>query len=361
MKTTSGYLDNHENTRAIFREKYFSSRQTKLDSNVFDTFDLFDNPYETKLNENHDHFHGGDDHSRNDSDNPHDGIICDGKKCKTCKINKDESGSNSKVDSSTDNKNNGLITKIWGGPGWTFNHAVTFGYPIEPTDQHKKDYKNYFISLGNVLPCKFCRESYQKFITTGDSALTDEALSSREALTRWFFRVHNAVNNKLGVDYGITYEDVVARYESFRAKCGKTDPAVKGCVAPLDYKAFSFKKLYQLDCPIISFNKIKPFVILAQLRNIIPKYFCFYQLALEMNGDFNDLKKLSSWEHRNMFCQNKIKYMREAAIPSIEQSGEWEGTPTIDELILILFLCSNLNKTELEECIKKLSIKLNNI
>ncbi len=33
-----------------------------------------------------------------------------------------------------DYKHNGLITKIWGGPGWIFNHSVTFGYPINPTD-----------------------------------------------------------------------------------------------------------------------------------------------------------------------------------------------------------------------------------
>jgi hypothetical protein len=255
--------------------------------------------------------------------------------------------------SKADNRNNGLITKIWGSPGWTFGHAVTFGYPIEPTPDQMADYKAYFTYLGKVLPCRFCRESYQQFITTGDAVLTDETMTNRQTLTRWFYDVHNAVNNKLGVDYGVTYEDVVNRYESFRAKCGKTDPAVKGCIAPLDYKAFSFKRLYQLDCPIISFKKIKPFVKLAQIRGLVSQCFCFYELALEVGGDFSKLKKLTSWEYRNKFCQDQIRYMRESAVPSIESDGPLEGTPTTDELILLLFLCSNLNKTELEQCLTK--------
>ena len=47
-------------------------------------------------------------------------------------------------------QNNGLITKIWGGPGWTFCHSITFGYPIEPTDEQINNYRTFFISLGNV-------------------------------------------------------------------------------------------------------------------------------------------------------------------------------------------------------------------
>ena len=83
----------------------------------------------------------------------------------------------------TDYKNNGLITKIWGQVGWIFNHSVTFGYPIQPTEEQKQQYKQYFISLGHVLPCRYCRESYHNFITSGPTALTDDVLESRESLT----------------------------------------------------------------------------------------------------------------------------------------------------------------------------------
>lgn len=249
----------------------------------------------------------------------------------------------------SDYKNNGLITKIWGGPGWTFNHAVTFGYPLEPSEQQKKEYREYFVSLGNVLPCRYCRESYKRFISVGETALTDQVLINRESLTKWFFKVHEAVNAKLEMDYAFTYEDLVDRYESFRAKCGKPNKTTKGCVAPLDYKAFSFKKLYYTDAPVVAFEKIKPFIWLAQVRNINPKYFCFLNLAFALNGDISELKKQKCWPYRNDFCQKQIRYMRENSISSIEEKGLWKGTPTIDELILILFLSSNLNRTELAE------------
>ena len=259
-----------------------------------------------------------------------------------------------------DNKNNGLITKIWGSAAWTFNHCVTFGYPIEPTEEQKEQYKRYFISLGDVLPCKYCRESYRKFITQGEAALTDDALKNRQSLTMWFYRMHNTVNNKLDVEYGVTYEDIVNKYESFRAKCGtsKTDANTKGCVTPLDYKAFSYRKLYQLDCPIISINYVKIFITLAKLRGLSSEYFQFYKLANNINGDISVLKKLECWTYRNMFCQKQIRYMREHGIASMETTGKWIDTPTIDELKLILYMSSNMCKKDIQDAGHVLTQKL---
>jgi len=249
----------------------------------------------------------------------------------------------------TSNSNNGLITRVWGSSGWTFNHSVTFGYPLNPTEEQKQQYRNYFVSLGNVLPCSYCRVSYSKIISTGETELTDADLNDRESLTKWFYRVHNAVNGKLGVDYAVTYDDVAKRYESFRAKCSN-DPHIQGCVSPLDYKAFSFRKLNLLDCPIITLDKVKVFLRMAKQRSLPNEYYSFIELAEYIKGDVSELKKLSSWDHRNRFCQMQIKSMRENAIPSIESKGPYKGTPTLDELKLIMFLCSNLNRTELDEC-----------
>ena len=58
--------------------------------------------------------------------------------------------------------NNGLMTKIWGPPGWLFLHSVTMGYP-ENIDinnpEHvikKENMKLFFTSLGHTLPCELC-------------------------------------------------------------------------------------------------------------------------------------------------------------------------------------------------------------
>jgi hypothetical protein len=258
----------------------------------------------------------------------------------------------------TENKNNGLITKIWGGPGWTFGHAVTFGYPLEPTPEQKADYKQYFMLYSKILPCKYCRESYDKFISEGDTKLTNEVMKNRYTITKWFYDIHEAVNKKLGVDYGVTYEDVVRRFESFRARCGPTKEPIKGCTTPLDYKAFSYKKLYQVDCPIFALELSNPFILLAKIRKIDKNLFGFYKIISGVNGDFSQIKNSKDWEDRNYYCRKQIIYMREAGIPSIETNGEWADTPTIDELKLLIHLSSNLNKKELSACIRKLMSNL---
>uniref|UniRef100_A0A6G6AD63 Sulfhydryl oxidase n=1 Tax=Borely moumouvirus TaxID=2712067 RepID=A0A6G6AD63_9VIRU len=249
----------------------------------------------------------------------------------------------------SDHRNNGLITKVWGGAGWTFGHSVTFGYPLNPTLEDKNNYKNFFVSMGDVLPCKYCRESYKKFITEGETALTDEALENRESLTKWFYRVHDAVNQKLEVEYAVTYEDVVEKYESFRAKCGKPKETSKGCVTPLDYKAFSFKKLYYSDAPVIPLSDVDIFINLAKIKDLEPEYFTFYNLAKKLNGNIFELKNQPCWSYRNQFCQKQIRYMRENGISSLDDNG----IPTRDELELIVFMCSNLNRSELNTAIEK--------
>ena len=67
-------------------------------------------------------------------------------------------------------ENNGMITKIWGPPAWIFLHCVTMGYPVEfdPENedhvQRRESMIEFFNSITNVFPCKYCRESYEEFI-----------------------------------------------------------------------------------------------------------------------------------------------------------------------------------------------------
>ena len=168
-------------------------------------------------------------------------------------------------------QNNGLITKIWGPAGWTFLHSTSFGYPLEPTDTQKKEYFNFYNSVGDILPCKYCRDSYKKFIKEGCTKLDDHALKNRGSLTRWMYNIHEAVNNKLGVTYGVSYEDIQNKYESYRAKCPKTK--AKGCLMPLDLKAESYKNAQKHECPIIKFDIARKFVKYGRQRGLKKKDF----------------------------------------------------------------------------------------
>ena len=136
------------------------------------------------------------------------------------------------------NADNGMMTKVWGPAGWMFLHSVAFGYPQEidgKDPEHvmkRQSYKLFFESIGHVLPCKYCRESYQQYAR--DMPI-DNFLDTRRGLCRWLYAIHNMVNEKLDVPKGEipTFEAVEKFYEKLRAKCTRTVKA-KGCTDPVD-------------------------------------------------------------------------------------------------------------------------------
>lgn len=247
------------------------------------------------------------------------------------------------------NENNGFITSVWGSSCWTLCHIITLNYPIKPTDSDKEKYKNFFTLLGNVLPCKYCRDSYQKFIVTDDTVLDDSVMVNRESLSKWFYRVHERVNSKLCVDYGVTYDEMVKKYETARAVCSKTTDD-KGCVVSMEYKANAYKNIAAIDPPLISLDDAEDFIELAKRWSVDEKYFCFIKFARHFNGNIEEMKKHPLWEKRRQLCHDQITYMRHNAIKSIED----DGLPTINELGLILFMSSNLNKEQLNQVKKKM-------
>jgi len=105
----------------------------------------------------------------------------------------------------------------WGSNGWDFLHTITFNYPIKPSIDDKKNYKNLFSSLNNTLPCIYCQQSFTIY---SEYIPIDNYLEDRNGLSYWLYIIHNLVNLKLGKKT-IKFIDVVNKYESYRAKCGK--------------------------------------------------------------------------------------------------------------------------------------------
>lgn len=105
----------------------------------------------------------------------------------------------------------------WGPSGWTFLHTITFNYPLEPTDEDKSNYSNYFKLVGAMLPCKYCRQSYLIYYKYFP---IDPFLDSREGVCYWLYRLHELINQKIFKD-NISFEEVIRKYEDIRAKCGK--------------------------------------------------------------------------------------------------------------------------------------------
>ena len=60
------------------------------------------------------------------------------------------------------NSNDGMMTSIWGPTLWHSLHTISFNYPVNPTEEQKKNYYDFFIGLKNILPCGACRINYEK-------------------------------------------------------------------------------------------------------------------------------------------------------------------------------------------------------
>ena len=245
-------------------------------------------------------------------------------------------------DATNPDSNNGLITSIWGPHEWESFHAKTFGYPIKPDNETKQRYLNYFVSLGDVLPCKYCRDSYKEFIKKEPTMLNLDTMESRETLTRWGMALHDAVNNKLGVDYGVTYEELCYKFESYRAKCTKKE---NGCKMPLDDKAESYKKADIYRAPLLDKKTCLAFEQYA-VNAFGFKYFgdCVRKYS---NIDRNS----QEWAERDCFARKLIRYMRKNGIRPLTENN----MPSYHETILLSVLSTTIDKRILEDIFKKCS------
>lgn len=128
----------------------------------------------------------------------------------------------------------GFQSNIWGPPAWLFLHCVSLNY----NPKREKEYKKFFESLKDVLPCGACRNNYREILKT-KYPLTKNVLKSRKNLSLWLFKVHNKVSNDIYkntekvrnkpifTNSNKDFLKFVNMYKNFRASCSSN-----GCQAP---------------------------------------------------------------------------------------------------------------------------------
>ena len=166
-----------------------------------------------------------------------------------------------KVFTSEDYKSdNGMMTSIWGPPAWHFLHCISFNYPVNPTPEQKKKYYNYVMSFGQILPCKYCRDNFNKNIKSIKFTMKD--MKNRDTFSKIIYELHETVNDMLGKESGLSYEEVKDRYELFRSRCvdqpDKIEIYEKGCTEPI-YKGAKSKCVLKIipktdKCESITIN-----------------------------------------------------------------------------------------------------------
>jgi len=98
---------------------------------------------------------------------------------------------------------------IWGSHLWFSLHTITFSYPNNPTNKDKEQYKNFFYSLENVIPCSICKKNYKRHLIEHP---IDDHLNSKKKLVYWLIDIHNMVNAEIGKKI-YSYDVIIKKYE----------------------------------------------------------------------------------------------------------------------------------------------------
>ena len=146
------------------------------------------------------------------------------------------------------NANDGMVSSVWGPPFWHYLHTMSFNYPVEPTHEDKKHYRNFILNLKYVLPCRFCRQNIRTNFK--HLPLKMENMKNRETFSKYIYDLHELINKMLKKESGLSYLEVRERYENFRSRCTDENPKLykftdltktqkrtgkkeKGCTTPL--------------------------------------------------------------------------------------------------------------------------------
>jgi hypothetical protein len=84
-----------------------------------------------------------------------------------------------------------MDTRFWGPSGWRLLHMISFAYKPE---KDKAAMRQFFEILPFVLPCKYCRAN---MIDHYEKLPLEPALKSKESLSKWLYKIHTLVNEKL--------------------------------------------------------------------------------------------------------------------------------------------------------------------
>lgn len=142
------------------------------------------------------------------------------------------------------NSGDGMLVSIWGPAAWHFIHMLSFNYPVKPTQEDKKHYKDFIYNLRYVLPRKYCRINLTSNLK--EKPLQMCHMESRETFSRYIYELHELINKMLKKQSNLSYCDVRERYEHFRSRCTEEKPTIfkfkktttrskkeKGCTEPL--------------------------------------------------------------------------------------------------------------------------------
>ena len=103
---------------------------------------------------------------------------------------------------------------IWGPHLWFSLHTISFNYPLNPTQEERNNFKNFFLNLQEVIPCSICKKNYIRHLKEHP---IDNFLNNKKSLVYWVIDMHNMVNGEIGKKI-LPYDLVIKKYEEVYKK-----------------------------------------------------------------------------------------------------------------------------------------------
>jgi len=96
---------------------------------------------------------------------------------------------------------------IWGPKAWFFLDTIILSYPENPTHSDIILFKDFFVNVGNILPCEKCRFNFEDHIIK--FPLNNDILKSKNKLISWWINIHNETRQGKKL---FTYNDFIDYY-----------------------------------------------------------------------------------------------------------------------------------------------------
>lgn len=84
--------------------------------------------------------------------------------------------------------------EFWGRHGWAYLWAIALNFPEKPTSAERGALRQFLGAMGQLLPCKKCRDHYQA--RHADPGVLDAASAGGAALRQWVLDLHNVIRTE---------------------------------------------------------------------------------------------------------------------------------------------------------------------
>ncbi len=107
-----------------------------------------------------------------------------------------------------------LDPKVWGPKFWFVFHTITLNYPNNPNSVTKKKYYDFVQNIPMFLPVEEIATHFSKLL---NEYPIQPYLDNRESFIKWFWFIHNKINEKLEKPIISIKDFYIQYYEQYKS------------------------------------------------------------------------------------------------------------------------------------------------